>query len=290
MSARPRLLVIGARGFLGGHLVTREDERFQSIGAGRRECEVELDITDAASVERAFESVQPKIVVLAAAMADIDACERDPVRSFQTNVAGARTVAQACAKHSTRLLFASSGAVFDGTAAAYRETDPPSPLSVYGSTKAEAEGVVMGLLRDAIVVRLSLVLGMPVWRGTNSLMERLRDAFQKGKPVSASVHEHRNAIDAETAAQWILDLAAAPDARGVFHLGSSDAPSRYEIVRTMAEAMGYSADMAVPDEDAPRRAPRGRHHLLLPERVGRFSRVAVPTCREAIERCVHALA
>jgi dTDP-4-dehydrorhamnose reductase len=292
MTGRPRLLVIGARGFLGGHLMASHDPRFDFTGAGRTGCEIPLDITDQPCVERVFEIVRPDIVALVAAMADIDACERDSAAAFRTNVTGAQRVAAACARRGARLLFASSGAVFDGTSAAYREHSAPNPLSVYGSTKAEAEKTVAALVPDAIVVRLSLLLGLPVHPGTNSLTERLRDALQVAEPVRAPAHEYRNAVDAATAARWMLDLAAAPNARGVFHLGASDALSRYEIAVALAQALGYPADLVTPDDGPPRpgRAPRGRHHLLIPERITQFSSVPVPACREAIERCVHAVA
>ena len=45
MTGRPRLLVIGARGFLGGHLMASQDPRFDFIGAGRTGCEIPLDIS-----------------------------------------------------------------------------------------------------------------------------------------------------------------------------------------------------------------------------------------------------
>lgn len=291
MTTRPRLLVIGARGFLGGHLMASDDPRFELTGAGRTGCEIPLDITEAHCVERAFEIVRPDIVALVAAMADIDVCERDSSAAFRTNVTGALLVAAECARRGAHLLFASSGAVFDGTWAAYREESVPTPLSVYGSTKAEAEKAIAALIPDAIVVRLSLLLGLPVHPGTNSLTERLRNAFQRAEPIRAPAHEYRNAIDATTAARWMLDLAAAPQARGVFHLGASDALSRYEIAVALATALGYPADLVTPEDARPRpdRAPRGRHHLLIPERIAQFSSVPVPTCREAIERCVHAL-
>jgi dTDP-4-dehydrorhamnose reductase len=292
MTGRLRLLVIGARGFLGGHLMASNDPRFDFTGAGRTGCAIPLDITDPPCVERAFEIVRPDIVALVAAMADIDACEHDPATALRTNVTGALLVAAECARRGARLLFASSGAVFDGTAVAYFEDSAPTPLSVYGSTKAEAEKTIAALVPGAIVVRLSLLLGLPVHPGTNSLTERLRDAFQRAEPVRAPAHEYRNAIDAATATRWMLDLAAAPQARGIFHLGASDALSRYEIAVGLASALGYPAYLVTPDDDRPRpgRAPRGRHHLLTPERVAQFSSVPVPTCREAIERCVDALA
>ena len=291
MSGRPRLLVIGATGFVGGHLVRAAHERFECIPAGRSDSGRRLEITDAGSVRTAFDEACPDVVALAAAMADIDLCEREPAEARRTNEEGVRNVASECARTGARLIFASSGAVFDGRRAEYREEDAACPVSVYGATKAEAERMVQSLVPNSAVVRLSLVLGWPLRDGTNALLGRLRRAFSAREPVLASTAECRNAIDIATAAKWMLDLAADSEARGIFHLGSSDALSRFDIVRALADAMGYPPEFVVAEhQPRPGRAPRGLHEFLVPGRIGQFSSVPVPTCRKAVERCVHAIA
>jgi len=282
----PRLLVIGANGFVGAHLVNAAGKRFECIAAGRKEC----DITDAASVARAFAEARPQAVALVAAMADIDRCQREPARARETNVEGTRHVAEECLRSGARLLFVSSGAVFDGTRQEYREDAGPNPVGVYGASKAAAEAVVTKLLPDAIIARISLVLGFPLRTCTNSLLERMQSTLQSGSTVHTPADEYRNAIDVETVTRWMVDLLAAPESRGIFHLGSTDALSRDEIARGVAQAMGYPAELVVADDSPPPgRAPRGRYELLVPARIGGFSDVPAPTCRQAIERCVHAV-
>jgi len=276
-----KVLVIGASGFLGGSILRSGDPRFEFIGPARSVC----DITDAASVRETFDAARPKIVVLCAALADIDRCEKHPGVAHAINVEGAKTVASECARTGARLLFTSSGAVFDGTAEAYHESDPTHPLSVYGKTKAAAEEAVRELVPEAAIVRLSLVLGFSPHGGTNALLDKLHSALQQGSAVRAPADEYRNAIDAGTLTQWMLDLA--PEATGIFHLGSSDAISRYQMVRKLAVSMGYSADLVLPADSSPHRAPRGRRHMLVPEKIRQYSRVPVPTSLQTIERCIH---
>jgi dTDP-4-dehydrorhamnose reductase len=270
-----RLLVIGAGGFLGGCLIESLD---------RAAC----DVTDPTSVHSAFEAARPQIVALTAALADIDRCEAAPELARAINVAGAENVARECARTGARMLFTSSGAVFDGEACEYRESDLPHPLSVYGKTKAEAEQLIQQIVPTAAIVRLSLVLGASALGGTNALLDKLQSAFRAGRPIYAPADEYRNAIDAETLTRWLLDLAYARDRTGIFHLGASDAMSRYEMVRRLAEAMGYSNDLVIEQSGlAPNRAPRGRVHMLLPARIQEFSSVSVPSCLQVIERCAH---
>lgn len=279
-----RLLIVGANGFLGGWLLRARDPRFETIGVSRPDCE----ITSRESVCSAFESVRPEVVILCAAIADIDRCEREPELARRVNIDGTRNVAQECAQTGTRLLFTSSGAVFDGTADSYYESDAPTPISVYGRTKAEAELTIRDVLPSAAIARLSLVLGSSTNQETNSLLDKLRASFAKGTPVFAPAEEYRNAIDAGTLTQWLLDLAASDAASGIFHLGASDAVSRYEITCQLAEAMGYSPSLVLPSAQSPDRAPRGRRQMLVPGQIQQYSRVAIPPSRETIERCVHA--
>jgi dTDP-4-dehydrorhamnose reductase len=238
-----------------------------------------------------LEHFRPDVVVLAAALSDIDDCERRPAEARYTNVVGPGNVARECARVGARLLFTSSGAVFDGEAPEYTEDSAPNPLSVYGKNKAEAECIVAAECPGAIIVRLSLVLGAGLSSGTNSWVDKLRAKLAAGQMVTAPADESRNAIDVETAAQWILDLAAAPAASGVFHLGSTDALARFEIARCLARAWGYAEELVIePNGEIPGRAPRGRCHMLRPARIGKFSQVPAPTCHQSLERCAHVFA
>jgi dTDP-4-dehydrorhamnose reductase len=290
MMRHSRLLIIGGSGFLGGYLESVGGGRFECISAGRSSG-LRLDVRDADSVRHAMQEARPDVVVLAAALSDIDECERRPELTRATNIEGPRHVACECARNGARLVFTSSGAVFDGEAVEYTENSPLSPLSVYGKSKAEAECVVAAECPGAIVARLSLVLGTGLSPGTNSLLDKTRASFEAGQPVMAPLDEYRNAIDVQTAARWILDLAAAPAANGVFHLGSADVLSRFEIARRLALEWGYPERLVIASMSAiPGRAPRGRRHFLRPARIAEFSQIPVPTCLQSIERCARATA
>jgi dTDP-4-dehydrorhamnose reductase len=290
-AGRSRLLIVGAGGFLGSYVAALGRSRFECLPAGRNGSVIHLDILDADETRRALEQTRPGVVVLTAALSDIDDCEGRPVVARHTNVDGAGNIARECARVGARILFTSSAAVFDGEAPEYTEDSSPNPLSVYGQSKAEAERLVAAVCPGAIVVRLSLVLGAGLSPGTNSWLDNLRGKLAAAQPVTAPADEYRNAIDVETAAQWILDLAAAPAARGIFHLGSADALSRFEIARHLALAWGYPEGLVTAASgEIPNRAPRGRRHMLRPARIAEFSSVPVPTCLQSLERCIHAVA
>jgi dTDP-4-dehydrorhamnose reductase len=283
-----RLLIFGARGFIGGCLALAARPRFAAVPSdsmGR------VDIADREACRRLFDAVRPDTVFLLAAISDIDRCEREPALAEAANVQGPENIARECLRTGARLLFTSSGAVFDGTKADYVETDPVSPVSVYGKSKARAETVVTELLPGAVIVRLSLVLGLAPHAGTNALVNKLMASWEAGKPVSVPVNEQRNAIDAPALTNLLLELANNERAAGIYHAGSANALSRLEIGRRLATAFGYPEELIQPQTHLPQgRAPRGLCEFLRTEKLAAVCQTPMPTCEEAIERCAHATA
>ncbi len=92
---------------------------------------------------------RPWAVVNAAGYVRVDDAETDADNCRRANAVGPETLARVCQRHEVQLLTFSSDLVFDGAASRpYIECDGVGPLSVYGSTKAEAEGLVLGILPD----------------------------------------------------------------------------------------------------------------------------------------------
>lgn len=291
----PRLLVIGARGFLGTFVTERAGSLYEVLRGDRSresdETDVVIDITNPASVRAAFAESRPDAVILLAAISDIDRCERDRGLAMEVNLFGAENVANACARAGARLLFASTGAVFDGLKHGYGEEDEVSPLSVYGETKANAEVMVKALVPNALVARVSLVLGRTGKPGTNSLLDSMIRRWNAGETLSASVVESRNPIDASTLSQWFIELLSDDGNRGVFHTGATDSMSRYELAKAIADRLHISTNLVQQElHPAPGRAPRGADHLLLTTKISSVCATQPPSCQEVIERSLNEVA
>lgn len=287
---RARLLLIGANGFLGAHATDKSAESFEVFTGSRLAItdsrSVRIDITDASSVDAAFERVRPDAVLLLAALSDIDRCEEEPELAFATNVRGPENVANACARSNARLLFTSSAAVFDGSKHGYTEEDTPTPLSIYGETKARAEAAILAILPSAIILRFALVIGFAGKKGTNALLENLTARWAGGSPVASPTFEYRNPIDAVALSSFMLELLKHEEARGIFHTGAKESISRYDLNLKLAERMGYPSDLVLAQtEPAQGRAPRGLDHFLLTDKIRAVCNTPIPSCDEVIARC-----
>lgn len=289
---RKRLLIIGARGFLGTFAVQEalslgayEVIRGDRTDAAAADSE-QLDVTSAASVNSVFEKRRPDLVLLLAAMSDIDRCEALPKEAVAANTRGAEHVANACARNGSRLLFTSTAAVFDGSKYGYREEDATSPLSVYGKTKLEAENAVKGLLPSAVILRFALVIGLARKVGTNAMLDKVMAQWKAGKPVFFPTREERNPIDAASLSRIMIAMLGNDAMNGVYHTGALDSVSRYELGLRLAARAGVSRELVFRQEEpVAGRAPRGEHHFLLTDKIRSVGPFEVGFCTEVIERC-----
>jgi|SRR5579863_1021268 dTDP-4-dehydrorhamnose reductase len=287
--SKPRLLIIGSRGFLGRVAAQCGLLEFEVIEGNRSIAghpgEVKIDLRDESCVRHAFEAAWPDSVLLLSAISDIDRCQQFPEEAKAVNLRGAEHVANACARNNVRLLFTSTAAVFDGQTHGYSEESPVSPISVYGETKALAEKPVLSLGPLAVVVRIALVLGFAGRPGTNSLLDNLREQWATSKTVALPLFEQRNPIDTVTAGRFMIDLVKKRETRGIFHIGCKDPISRYHLGVKLASRMGYPGQVGPQYEPLPGRAPRGRDHYLLTDKISATCTIPIPTCDQVIERC-----
>ncbi|MBM4436152.1 MAG: NAD-dependent epimerase/dehydratase family protein, partial [Actinobacteria bacterium] len=141
------MLVTGADGFVGGHLVAHlEAEGHRVVRGGRTataDGTVACDVGDRATVARAIAEARPDVVINLAGIADPGEAERDPVLAYAVNVIGQLHLIQALLQSapSARLVVIGSAHMYGAAAptSTIREDAPLQPHSVYGATKAAAD-------------------------------------------------------------------------------------------------------------------------------------------------------
>jgi dTDP-4-dehydrorhamnose reductase len=211
------------------------------------------------ALPRLFQEIRPQVVIHTAALADIDVCQAQPDLARAVNVNFTSTLAELCADTGARLVFCSTDTIFDGEHAPYSEAAAPGPVNFYAETKVQAEQIVSRLGAQAVIARLSLVVGLPLLGAGNSFLPRMIAALRQGRTVSVPAHEVRTPVDVITVGRALLELAAGSHS-GIYHLAGHSRVSRLEMARTIARRFGFSQDLVVAQAAAttPGRAPRPR--------------------------------
>ncbi len=238
-----RVLIIGASGFIGyyirrqlikipGFYVTSTYN--SKIPDDVDESWYPLDITDYHQVDHIFSELQPDVVVLLAAVADVTTTETNQEMATEVNVGGTRHVARLCAQYATKLVFLSSEYVFGGDRGDYKENDSPDPSTHYGFTKAQAEKAVAEHASKWSIVRTSLVYGWPL-SGRRNIATVVADLLKNGKTYIGDPGTYRTPIYVEHLTEGIIKLVAN-DHIGIFHIAGTDPMNMYEFGCAVAEA------------------------------------------------------
>ncbi len=124
---------------------------------------IQMDITDAAMVEKKIMDVRPDVVIHCAAWTAVDLAEdEDKVEKVRAiNANGTENIAKLCKRLNCKMVYTSTDYVFDGQGTTPWQPDCKDykPLNVYGKTKLEGELSVAENLSKYFIVRIAWVFG-----------------------------------------------------------------------------------------------------------------------------------
>lgn len=257
-----RVLVTGASGFLGHHLV-RFLEAHHEVAACWHSSPVEfdkarsvcLDFTDRDQCGSVLSDFAPTHIVHAGAMTQTGECEKAPEKAWKTNVEGTANLLDAAARHTPRterphFVFLSTDLVFNGRkpGGRYREEETsaangPDPLMVYGRTKLAAEQLVSRTAASgaltATVLRSALIYGPPT-APRPCFLDWMIANIRRGDGTLFQ-DEYRSPVYVEDLCQAIVS-ACERKAEGVYHTGGPDRLSRYDFGLLVAELFSFPRD------------------------------------------------
>ncbi|HSW86721.1 MAG TPA: dTDP-4-dehydrorhamnose reductase, partial [Rhabdochlamydiaceae bacterium] len=226
------------------------------------------DITDLDTLRRCAEKNGPTHIVNCAAYTDVDGAEKHPEYAFKVNSEGAENLAVVAKEIDTRLVHISTNFVFDGLKKTpYFETDPCSPLGVYGKSKWEGEQKVLDVFPTACVIRTSWLFG----RGGKSFISSLIDLLKKHQEMRVVEDQTASLTFCEDLASAILRLLCHT---GIFHYANRGECSKYQIAEEIfKETKCKGASLAcnrlipVPSTAFPSAAPRPFYSVLNTRKV-----------------------
>jgi nucleoside-diphosphate-sugar epimerase len=262
-----KVLVTGADGFVGRHLVRRLARDGHRIGAGCRPgaapvdwqgadvTVLPLELTDDRSVGRAAE-FDPDAVVHLAAVASNPESLADPGLAWTVNAAGTARLAQALAIRREqgggegRLLVISSGEVYGpGARVPRKETDAVAPATPYAASKVGAELAGLEVWRRSglpVIVTRSFTHTGPGQDGRfvlPSFVARLREARVTGerRVRTGNLDPVRDLLDVRDVVEAYVLLLRAGEPGEIYNVSRGEGTSVGELFRLLAEQIGIEA-------------------------------------------------
>ena len=253
MSGKKKLLVIGASGLLGSKLYSQAAGRYDISGTYNPEVDGKsslrldpLDIGSRDEVEKLFAKAKPEVVVMCAAMTNVDACEKQPLVANRVNATGPVLVARSCKSSGAKLVHVSTDYVFDGAKSRkYTEEDVPRPISVYGSSKLAGERAVLSTLPESIVARPAVLYGWNPIEGKENFVTWVLKKLRAGEKASLFEDQWISPTFADDLARTLLELAEK-DAKGVWHVSGPDCLDRPSCGRIIANVFGLDGKLVAP--------------------------------------------
>jgi dTDP-4-dehydrorhamnose reductase len=251
-----RVLITGAGGMLGRELQSVYEPTAVEVIACDRDA---LDVGDRDAVLSVVTSVEPDLVIHAAAMTRVDDCESETDAAYRVNALSARWMREACEQVKAHLCYVSTDYVFDGTKETpYLEWDRPNPQSVYGSSKLAGE-VEAG--PEALVVRTSWVCG----RYGNNMVKTILRLADQHETLSFVDDQHGHPTFADGLAATIHRLMSSRYS-GVFHVTHQGPTTWFDFARDVLTAAGQDPErvrrIATAELEPPRPAPRPANSVL----------------------------
>lgn len=245
-----RILITGASGLLGLNLALETTHRHTVFGTVNNHAlrtdaftVIQTDLLAPGAVEHLLESTQPEWVIHCAALANLDACETDPLLAQQLNTDLPRTLARHVARSGARLIYVSTDSVFDGLRGDYTEEDVPTPVGVYSRTKLNGELAVSEADPTAIIARVNL-FGWSL-TGNRSLAEFFFTNLSLGKQVMGFTDVFFCPLLANDLADIFIKMMEH-HLSGLYHVVSSESLSKYEFGVRLAERFSLDGSLIVP--------------------------------------------
>jgi UDP-glucose 4-epimerase len=252
-----RVLVTGATGFIGRHLVDRLLLRGYLVrSVGRRPlalthphlthhsiADVRDDFADSAS--------ECDCLVHLAGLSDASTSYERAVEFAAVNVVGTVRALDAARRANAAFVLASSMRVYRPSIRQLSEEAPRDPIDPYGLTKLQAEEWTEAYARlfgvRATILRIFSVYGPGQTRGKASgVVSIFLETARSGQPLRVRARQLRDFVDVRDVARAIeLAIQHPPEGVRAFNVGTGRSTSVAELGEMVRNVVGTSAPMIV---------------------------------------------
>lgn len=246
----------------------------------------ELDICSMESVSRGLQDAD--IVINCAAYTNVEAAEENIEEATRINRDGVANIAKVARERGIKLIHISTDFVFGGDnerTTPYHEQEAPSPINVYGKTKAEGEAEAL-TAPGAIVLRTSWLYAPWGHNFVNTIIGRARQGAelrvvddQRGTPTSA--------ISLAQAIIEIIESGAWQTMEGIYHYSDLGESSWYDFAKEILRIAEVETRITpCKSSEWQSKAKRPHYSVLDKSRIAKLGIVALMPWQERLREVI----
>ena len=148
---KKKILVTGGNGRFA-KILKENNNKLNLFFVSKKEC----NILDIKSIQKIFKKIKPSIILHCAGLSrPMQTHEKNISKSIDLNIIGTANVTKVCEKNNIKLVYFSTGYVYEGTKGNYSETDPVKPFNNYGLSKLGGECAV-SMYKNSLILRITM--------------------------------------------------------------------------------------------------------------------------------------
>ena len=149
---KPLILVTGGNGRFV-KILKKENKKLNLKFLDKKD----LNILNLNSIEKCFVKFKPKVIFHCAGLSRPMTIHEDNIsKSIDLNIIGTANMVKVCEKYNVKIIYFSTGYVYEGKKGNYSEKDPVKPFNNYGLSKLGGETSVL-MYKNSLILRITMM-------------------------------------------------------------------------------------------------------------------------------------
>jgi dTDP-4-dehydrorhamnose reductase len=271
---KKNIAITGSSGLLGQYLCHYFSNEYNvtalsysSIPDAAVKSSVQLDLTHLESTKRYFSEYQPDILIHAAGLASVDACEEMPLLAHELNTKMTANIVQCLNPAKTRMIHISTDHLFSGESSFYDETSRANPINAYAQTKYLAEASVSSF-ENSVVIRTNFYGGRTSQK--KSFSNWVYDELKAGNTINLFNDVFFTPISVCSLAEN-LELLMNSKLCGIYNVVGTERITKFTFAHLLANFFQLNSELIIQSKisEASLKAPRPHDMSLSIEKIKR---------------------
>ena len=148
---KKKIIITGGEGRFA-QVLKRENKKLDILYPSKKE----LNILNINSINKYLKKNKPKYLIHAAALSrPINIHDKQISKSIDLNIIGTANIVKVCSELKIKLIYFSTGYVYEGRIGNYKETDPVLPINNYAWSKLGGECAVT-MYKNSLILRITM--------------------------------------------------------------------------------------------------------------------------------------